>query len=58
MEEKDRTQETDKGLSPDQRQDRMGQGTTVYDGLVKKFHFIRQERDSAFCLMSSLRLIP
>ena len=24
--------------------DRMGQGTTVYDGLVKKFHFIRQER--------------
>ena len=106
MEEKDRSQETDKGLSPDQRQDRMkyrladsvkecmrttpvdkitvkniveecgttrqtfyrhfldkydlinwyfdklvqvsfdrmGQGTTVYDGLVKKFHFIRQER--------------
>ena len=44
MEEKDRTQEMDKGLSPDQRQDRMGQGTTVYDGLVKKFHFIRQER--------------
>lgn len=24
--------------------DRMGQGTTVYEGLVKKFHFIRQER--------------
>ena len=24
--------------------DRMGQGTTVYDGLVKKFHFILQER--------------
>ena len=22
----------------------MGQGTTVYEGLVKKFHFIRQER--------------